>query len=349
MSDVIEARGKAAFFKAGLDRLGARTGLPKGKPGMLYREGWAKNLTQGQTEGEMERRWNALPPEEKNQWASRGGAESFAPSEVAAYASQMGMVPGAAAAQAPAPAVNPGMSLDDKARANPKVAAAYAAKRAAVPSNRQAAPVVPGAVRPAINTEGKVAGPMAQAEQARRMGALNAAPDGRPVISDEAARTAAAATGRRVNPLTGLPFGYRPGDALPAAADAGMKQRAAESVTRQTVAAQTAIPRAIPVSEPVVPGSSKPDPFPGTGMFDSDNRIAAKRAAFLADEARAAGGSDEGLRAVGPKKPLGELVAGYRPPLEENKDGSLIPRAVEVATPAPVQKPKSRLPFARRA
>lgn len=330
MSDVIEARGKAAFFKAGLDRLGARTGLPKGKPGMLYREGWAKNLTQGQTEGEMERRWNALPPEQKNQWASRGGVGSFAPSEVAGYASQMGMVPGATASKPVAPAVNTNMPLDDRARANPQVAAAYAAKRAAVPSNRPAAPVVPGSVRPAINTEGKVAGPLAQAEQARRTGALNAAPNGRPVISDEAARTAATATGQRVNPVTGMPFGYLPGDALPAAADSGMKQRAAESMTRQTIAAQTAIPRAIPVSEPVVPGSSKPEPM-ANGVFDSDKRIAAKREAFLADEARAASGSNDGLRAVGVKKPLGELVNGT-------------PDA-----PAMTPKPKSRLPFARRA
>lgn len=328
MSDVIEARGKAAFFKAGLDRLGARTGLPKGKPGMLYREGWAKNLTQGHTEGEMERRWNALPPEQKNKWASRGGVESFAPSEMVGYASQMGMVPGEA--KPAAPAVNTNMPLDDRARANPQVAAAYAAKRAAVPSNRPASPVAPGVVRPAINTEGKVAGPLAQAEQARRTGALNAAPNGRPVISDEAARTASTATGQRVNPVTGMPFGYRPGDALPAAADTGMKQRAAESVTRQTIAAQTAIPRAIPVSEPMVPGSVKPEPM-ANGVFDSDNRIAAKRAAFLADEARAAGGSDEGLRAVGVKKPLGELVNGT-------------PDA-----PAMTPKPKSRLPFARRA
>lgn len=331
MSDVIEARGKAAFFKAGLDRLGARTGLPKGKPGMLYREGWAKNLTQGQTEGEMERRWNALPPEQKNQWASRGGAESFAPAEIEGYARQMGMVPGGSAAPAaPAPAVNPDMPLDDRARANPQVAAAYAAKRAAVPSNRPAAPVAPGVVRPAINTEGKVAGPLAQAEQARRTGALNAAPNGRPVISDEAARTASTATGQRVNPVTGMPFGYRPGDALPAAADTGMKQRASESMTRQTIAAQTAIPRAIPVSEPVVPGSVKPEPM-ANGVFDSDKRIAAKREAFLADEARAAGGSNEGLRAVGVKKPLGELVNGTPD------------------VPAMTPKPKSRLPFARRA
>lgn len=293
MSDVIEARGKAAFFKAGLDRLGARTGLPKGKPGMLYRDGWAKNLTQGQTEGEMERRWNALPPEQKNQWASRGGAESFSPSEVAGYASQMGMVPGGEASKPAAPAVNTNMPLDDRARANPQVAAAYAAKRAAVPSNRQAAPVAPVVVRPAINTEGKVAG-------------------------------------QRVNPVTGLPFGYRPGDALPAAADTGMKQRAAESVTRQTIAAQTAIPRVIPVSEPVVPVSVKPEPM-ANGVFDSDKRIAAKREAFLADEARAASGSNDGLRAVGVKKPLGELVNGT-------------PDA-----PAMTPKPKSRLPFARRA
>lgn len=46
----------------------------------------------------------------------------------------------------------------------------------------------------------------------------------------------------RINSLTGLPFGYNPGDALPASADAGMQQRGRDSQTRQSVAAAGAPP-----------------------------------------------------------------------------------------------------------
>lgn len=53
----------------------------------------------------------------------------------------------------------------------------------------------------------------------------------------------------RVNRLTGLPFGFRPGDALPKSADGAMQQRATDSGVRQVQAqAQAGIPAARPAA-----------------------------------------------------------------------------------------------------
>lgn len=53
----------------------------------------------------------------------------------------------------------------------------------------------------------------------------------------------------RVNRLTGLPFGFRPGDALPKSADGAMQQRSTDSGVRQVQAqAQAGIPAARPAA-----------------------------------------------------------------------------------------------------
>ena len=50
----------------------------------------------------------------------------------------------------------------------------------------------------------------------------------------------------RVNRLTGLPFGFRPGDALPKSADAAMQQRGNDSAMRQSINQSRAIPSVQP-------------------------------------------------------------------------------------------------------
>jgi len=55
----------------------------------------------------------------------------------------------------------------------------------------------------------------------------------------------------RVNRLTGLPFGFRPGDTLPKSGDAAMQQRAGDSQTRQSQAQSSAPARPVaPVAGP---------------------------------------------------------------------------------------------------
>jgi hypothetical protein len=196
------------------------------------------------------------------------------------------------------PAANSDLPTDDRMRARPEVAAAYEAKRAGVPS----AISKPIEASPATGVPALLQKPPTPTPST----------DGQRVLGDVDAGKASASIGTRVNVATGMPFGYVPGAALPADADAAMKQRAADSVARQRSATGTpmfeggiAIPKAVAVSE-------TPKPM-DTSMFASDRRIEAGRKQFLANEARVAAGSNDGLRAVGPKKPLDELVRGRIP------------------------------------
>jgi hypothetical protein len=131
-------------------------------------------------------------------------------------------------------------------------------------------------------------------------------------MGDVDAGKASASIGTRVNVATGMPFGYVPGAALPADADAAMKQRAADSVARQKAAVGTPmfeggkpIPKAVAVDE-------TPKPMDNS-MFASDRRIEAGQRSAAAADAKFMAGSNDGLRAVGPKKPLDELVRGRIP------------------------------------
>ena len=69
-------------------------------------------------------------------------------------------------------------------------------------------------------------------------------------MGDTEADAAGAATGRRINTLTGLPFGHDVGAALPAGADAAMRARGEASVMRQKSA----------VAAPVIAANLRPLP-----------------------------------------------------------------------------------------
>lgn len=84
--------------------------------------------------------------------------------------------------------------------------------------------------------------PMAQAELDKRRAAAAATPTGQPVVSNP---------GKGINRLTGLPFGYQPGDAVQG--DAAMQGRAAQSVSRQNIADSKEAARQMAMPRPVAP------------------------------------------------------------------------------------------------
>lgn len=136
--------------------------------------------------------------------------------------------------------------------------------------------------------------------------------DGSRNLGDAEAGALEQQTGQRINTITGLPFGYTAGQALPAGADQGMKDRAAASVARQTAASAGAAKTAQP--KPLIPGITKPTPTPGGPSLEEgwarDQRIADRK--MVADKVFN-GGSNAGLKA-GPIRPLSELVKPTAPP-----------------------------------
>ena len=75
----------------------------------------------------------------------------------------------------------------------------------------------------------------------------------------------------RINPATGLPFGYLPGDKLPSGANEEMKTRAKESETRK--AQSQPAPMAAPMAADVKPAANKKAPRPGS-LEAADERTA---------------------------------------------------------------------------
>lgn len=309
MSESPEARGYAAFVEHGLNRAGARRSKPGGLPGARFVGGWADGMTQQEATDEAQRRWMGLTDEQKNGWAYRAGAGTLAPVEVAAFK----------ASQDPSPTPSP----TPKPVSKPSASLPFVGP----PRPRDAQAKVPGVTRPAP------AGlsPIGVKEWNARNAAVSAAPDGSRVIGDNEAGAMQAATGRRINTITGLPFGHLPGDALPAGADAAMKERAAQSVKRAEVASSKAA--MVPAVRPTPAASVVKAPEPmSNGVFDSDRRIEAKRAEMQAADARFMAGSNDGLRVKNP----GEFKT-LQP------DGTLGGPVVRKTAGVP-----SRLPFARR-
>lgn len=116
----------------------------------------------------------------------------------------------------------------------------------------------------------------------------------------------------RINSLTGLPFGYQPGDKLPDSANAAMQQRGRDSQTRQSVAAAGA-----PPPRAVVVGTPAPRPTalqqsqinrPRTVTTGVEARAGDEMRRQAAINANPGTVNPSGLRLVGPKRPLDELV-----------------------------------------
>lgn len=124
--------------------------------------------------------------------------------------------------------------------------AAIGKQKASTPAGSQPAAPQSPLQRPTIPSAAPAPAalsPMAQAELDKRRAAASAAPTGQPVVSNP---------GQGINRLTGLPFGYQPGDAVQG--DAAMKGRAAQSVSRQSIAESQAASRQM---------AGKPDPNAG--------------------------------------------------------------------------------------
>jgi len=147
------------------------------------------------------------------------------------------------------------------------------------------------------------------------------APDGSPVVARppdvngqrmDPAITGNAGNKVRINALTGLPFGYQPGDKLPASADAAMQQRGRDSQTRQSVnAAGAPPPRAIVVQQPrptALQQSAINRPRTvTTGVEGAANREMQRQAAINANPATT-NPDDPKKFFTGKVKPLDQLV-----------------------------------------
>lgn len=242
-SDMPRARGMAEFVRAGLLRAGGRK-MDKNTKGWVYISGPFRGKTEEQATAEIESMWHRMGDADRSPWENRaygteGPMERAASRPVAPVAATPAVAP-------PAPTPVDNRPNDDKVRSRPEVAAAYAAKRAgkptiALPRARQVddgAAMVPGRVEgPVKDFRGEALAKMP-------------VPDGLRVMGDTEADAAGAATGRRINTLTGLPFGHDVGAALPAGADAAMRARAEASVMRQKSA----------VAAPVIAADLRPSP-----------------------------------------------------------------------------------------
>lgn len=142
-------------------------------------------------------------------------------------------------------------------------------------------------------------------------------------------------TSRRVNPLTGLPFGHMPGDSLPSGADATMKGRAMDSTVRQDFgSAPTAttrdiagaqrmmesdgvIPRTVTTPAPMPRGPAS-QPSPTGSALDNPNNAFSKEAyaRTAAAEAKGVKRQEELSRAVNVDDPR-KFFTGRVLPLDQ--------------------------------
>lgn len=159
-------------------------------------------------------------------------------------------------------------------------------KDASPSAPREAQPMAESDFPPSTNvtSEGKPVSALAAGELQRRRAAVVATPDGHRVIGDVDASKASGAIGSRVSPTTGLPSGYMPGDALPTGADQAMKDRAAASVTRQTVneskAAMQPKPFYSPQPKAAVPPPIRPDGGLASSPMSPNEKMMAARPGF---------------------------------------------------------------------
>ena len=163
--------------------------------------------------------------------------------------------------------------------------------------------------------------------------------DGRRNLGDDEAAAAGKAIGTKVNPATGLPFGYLPGNAIPAGADQGMKDRAAASVSRQQAASFKAMTSPQPAApKPQIPALTRPDPTQavrdsipgGPSLEEGWAKDRANQANYDATQKRIAANGNGGLQFKnnGAKVPLDQIVANNYKPKIPSISPTRIPRRV---------------------
>jgi hypothetical protein len=254
---------EAAGFALAQDRLLAQGGpMKKPKRGMIgetFTKGALKGKTIDQANMMARQKWSQSSPQLRDGYANSARRGMMSPSELAAEAKRQreeemmrgrSMMPAAA----PAPAkTTPALT---KPAPNPVAAPAPAPsgpQNVAItppsPLQRPTIPAAPTAPAPALS-------PMAQAELDKRRAAAAATPTGQPVVSNP---------GQGINRLTGLPFGYQPGDVIQG--DSAMQGRAAQSVSRQNIAESQAASRQM---------AGKPDP--NAGDYEAAGRVMKKDA-----------------------------------------------------------------------
>ena len=152
----------------------------------------------------------------------------------------------------------------------------------------------------------------------------------------------------RVNSLTGLPYGYNPGDALPKSGDAAMQQRAGDSQTRQSQAQAAARPAAPvaspmqrgPASQPLRTGSSLDNPASAfsDAAYQRSNAAVAQGVKKQETLSRAQNLDDPKKFFPGRTLPLDQLVRNQKIQALPG-DAPLPPRARPVGTAPPVLRP----------
>lgn len=312
---VPEARGKAEAMSSFLS-LGGTIG-PDGR----YTEGKLKGKTTGQAIQEFERLWSSVGGKIKDKYALRNAPENaLAPSEMAGFQHGGGMnepyhAGGANPVAVPKPVAAP-LPIQDE----PGI------------SNRYQGPPRPG-IQPHIEARSRAVpyqtvapkgDSLADQEIAKRHQAVANTPTGAPVLTGSDADSAGGNLGVRVNRLTGLPFGWNPGDPLPEGADAGMQQRAADSLKRQQVASSQARlagdfrskPEPAPKADPVSDYEKARTAY-HTGADKYNRSTAAKMDSIYSgaselDQAKIVGNSLK--RAGALNRSQGVPISGFTPP-----------------------------------
>lgn len=332
-----EARGKSAAF----DRWAAQGGQP-GKDG-TYRKGPMKGMTFDQATQKFESMWASAPTAIKEKYASRARSGA-APSEIeeaaqrngrttvappqrpeAMYADQKAarmssygtkhVNPAATSGSgrgapvkvvAPTP-VAPQTPETNPAMKGPSRPVAGAAPTPVVPQYPETNPIMQGAPRPAPNAALERQFP-GLAEKAVTPPVV-----GSPVPVKPAAAVApdGSAPGKapRINSLTGLPMGYRPGDAVAAP----MQAQADASVARQSTAPQIARPAPVTsVARPTAlqsSGINRPRTLaPGTNTVEGHAADEMRRQAAINANPSTVNPDDPRKFFTGKVKPLTELV-----------------------------------------
>lgn len=261
-----EGRGKAEAMRTFLAGGGGLTGMG------YYRQGRLKGKTQQQAEEEFERLWSGADGAVKDKYANRA-MDALAPSERARLDAgekkRQGMplpnrpgqsVPSAEGRLSGLPmttALPERSGRDAGGRAGAALGSAPAAGPKMPLPSTMATSVGPSGMGPKAESDSDYS---AIADQRRATG-YPAETRSIPFTGVDVTRSQDSGHGSnptptgatpgaspRINRLTGLPIGYRPGDALPAGASPAMQSAADQSVRRQQSAAAAAlpIPRATP-------------------------------------------------------------------------------------------------------
>jgi hypothetical protein len=229
-------------------------------PQFRYQEGKLKGKTREQALSVFESMWSGASPKIKDKYAAMTGAdEMLSPSEKeeyrgtgdnpqpgVAYGGPSVNVSGRGTGSNPAPAgtITPPATTTATATTAPAVASSTPA------SMQKGSPSFVGPPAPATATPTRRPDRMVSdrqpSELSRMAGKVFNGIRGVLGMEQKPEAPARVPDGReegtpvRINRLTGLPFGYRPGDALPTGADGKMKRMASESVARQTEASAKA-------------------------------------------------------------------------------------------------------------